>query len=345
MLVPTVDLRPGYRVSRLIRGGWQSIGTGQSAVAQLTRFASAGITTFETADIYPGGEEFIGTFLKDARLCLPEAAICSIRVHTRCTVPLTGCNTEAVRQSVERSLHRLGRQRLDLLQLQYWDWQVPPGLVETGLAMAELQRQGKVARLGVCNLGVGPLARLLDAGVPIATNQVPCSLVDRRADRALAEYCARQDIALLTYGPLAGGFLCDGWLGATEPASSGASHSEEYLQVVHAGVGWTGLQRILSALSTIARQRSRSVAQVALRWVLQRGPGAAVLFGASSADRLADILPVFEFELTDAECAALEAGGNSAPPGDIGELERTPDSALCQTIRGRHRDPGTVDAS
>ena len=345
MPVPTAELRPGYRVSRLIKGGWQSIGAGPSAVLDLTRFAGAGITTFETADVYPGGEEFIGAFLKDARNCMPEAAFAAIRVHTRCTVPLTGCDAEAIPRSVERSLQRLGRRRLDLLQLQYWDWQMPPGLTEAGLAMAELQRLGKASLLGACNLGVEPLARLLDAGVPIATNQVPYSLADRRADRALAEFCARHEIALLTYGPLAGGFLCDRWVGTAEPAVSGVSHSEEYFQVVRAGVGWPGLQRILSALSTVAGQRSRSVAQIALRWVLQRGPGRSVLFGTSRADRLADILSAFEFELTDEECAVLGAAANPAPPGDVGELERTPGSALRQTIRQRLKVPGFVDAS
>ena len=332
-------------MSRLIKGGWQSIGAGPSARADLARFAGAGITTFETADVYPGGEEFIGAFLKDARNCLPEAALAAIRIHTRCTIPLAGCDVEAIPHGVERSLQRLGRRRLDLLQLQYWDWRMPPRLMETGLAMAELQRRGKVSLLGACNLGAEPLARLLDAGVPIATNQVPYSLADRRADRTLADFCARHGIALLTYGPLAGGFLSDRWVGTVEPAASGVSHSEEYLQVIRAGVSWPGLQRILLALSTIAGRRSLSVAQIALRWVLQRGPGHSVLFGASSADRLADILPVFAFELTDEECAFLEAAANPAPPGDVGELERTPESALCQTIRRRLKVPGSVDAS
>ena len=342
--VPSVQLARGYRASRLIRGGWQSIGAGTEAVQHLIEFAEAGITTFETADTYPGGEALAGAFLAAARLRLSGRARVGIRIHTRFTVPLTGCNAEAVSRSVARSLRRLGTERLDLLQLQCWDLDAP-GLVEAGLEMAELQSRGKVNLLGVCNLGIEPLARLLDAGVPVATNQVQYSLVDRRADRGLAAFCGRHGVALLTYGPLAGGFLTDAWTGQSGPGLSCRRYSQEYLQVIRAGAGWSGLQRLLAALSDIASQRERTAAQIALRWVLQRGPGKAVLFGATNPGRLKDVLPVFGFALSDAECVALEAAAGSRPPGDVGELERDPDARLCREIHRRLGDPRASDTA
>ena len=332
MPVPSVELAPGYRASRLIKGGWQSIGAGAEAVSELMDFVEAGVTTFETADAYPGGEEFIGVFLSLARRRLSARAFAGIRVHTRFTVPLSGWDASVFARSVDRSRRLLGQERLDLLQLQCWDLRAP-GLVDAGLAMAEAQRLGKVNLLGACNLGVEPLARLLEAGIPITTNQVPYSLADRRADRALADFCARNGIAVLTYGPLAGGFLGDAWMRVPDPRVAGARLSEEYLQLIQAGLGWHGLQRVLDALSSIGTQRARSIPQVALRWALQRGPGHAVLFGATRSRRLAEILPVFEFELSHAECAALESAAEPYPPGDVGELERVPDSILCRTIR------------
>ena len=334
MPVPSVELVPGYHASRLIKGGWQSIGAGAEAVSELMDFVEAGVTTFETADAYPGGEEFIGAFLSLARRRLSARAFAGIRVHTRFTVPLSGWDEGAFFRSVDRSLRLLGLERLDLLQLQCWDLRTP-GLADAGLAMAEAQRLGKVNLLGVCNMGVEPLAWLREAGIPIATNQIPYSLADRRADRALADYCDRNGIAVLTYGPLVGGFLGDAWMRVPDPRVAGARFGEEYLQLVQAGLGWQGLQRVLEALSNVAAQRARTIPQVALRWAFQRGPGHAVLFGATRSHRLAEILPVFEFELSDADCAALESTAEPYPPGDVGELERTPNSILCRTIRRR----------
>ncbi len=337
MQVPVVELAPGYHASRLIKGGWQSIGGGEAAASDLIDFPRAGITTFETADVYPGGEAGIGAFLAGAKQRLPAEDIDSVGIHTRFTVPLSGWSAGSVERSVTRSLRRLGMARLDLLQLQCWDLE-SPGLVEAGLEMEALRRTGRVRALGACNLGVEPLSRLLEAGVSIATNQVPHSLLDRRAEGQLADYCNRHGVVLLTYGPLAGGFLSDSWVDVPDPESSGARYSEEYLHILRAGAGWQGMQSLLSLLSGIASAKSRTVAQVALRWELQRGPGRAVLFGASHPRRLYQILPVFDFFLSDAECLELEAAAFACPPGDIGELERTPNSGLRRAIRRHLRD-------
>ena len=337
MQVPSVELVPGYHASRLIKGGWQDICTDEATASGLIDFLRAGVTTFETADVYPGGEAGIGAFLDSAKRIRPVENLDGVRVHTRYTVPLSGWRAHSVERSFARSSRRLGMARLDLLQLQCWDLRAP-GLVEAGMEMEELRRQRGVHLLGTCNLGVEPLSCLLEAGVPVTTNQVPHSLLDRRAEGRLADFCMQHGIKLLTYGSLAGGFLSDSWRDVPDPEASGMRYSEEYLQILRAGGSWRGLQRLLSALSAIASGRSRTVAQVALRWVLQRGPGRAVLFGASHPRRLAQILPVFDFCLSDAECSELEAAAPACPPGDIGELERAPNSGLQRAIHRHLKD-------
>ena len=334
MTIPQVKIAPGYYVSQLIKGGWQTIGRSSEAVDDLLAFVRAGVTTFETADTYAGGEELMGALRTAARQQLPEEIGRSIKVHTRFTATTTGPGPTAptITESIDRSLRRIGGERLDLVQLQWWNLEVP-GLIEAGLVLADLQRQGKIALIGACNLGVNHLQALLEAGVPVATNQVLHSLVDRRAENRVASFCATHDIGLMTFAPLAGGFLSKSWHGATDPADTDRPYSLEYRALIEAGGGWKAHQSLLDALTSVAARHTVSVAQVALRWVLQAGPGQAVLFGASSPDRLAETLEVFDLALDAGDLATIEARGLRRSPLDVGEIERAPGSLMMQAIK------------
>ena len=330
--VPEVELAPGWRCSRLIRGGWQRSGDDAAELAQCLALAEAGVTRFEAADTVPDGEARLGAFLAAAARRLPAELAARLHVHARCTVPLSGSDAAGLERRLAASLGRLGLPCFDLLQLQCWNLD---GLVAAGRALAAMQAAGRVRRLGVCNLGVAPLSRLLDAGIPVASNQVPFSLLDRRVERGLGAFCRRNGIRLLTYGPLAGGFLGGGWRSLPPPPQSGRGFSEEYWHMLSAGPGWPAVQRLLAVLADIADRHGRSPAQVALCWVLQRGPGAAVLFGASHPRQLREAVQVFTFRLSEAECRRLETVSGASPPGDIGELERAAGSPMAAVIRRR----------
>src|SRR5205085_219342 len=151
MTVPLVALAPGYRISRLIKGGWQLAGghgpiDRARAIADMAAFAEAGIATFDCADIYTGVEELIGSFLRQWRG--PE-----VHVHTK-YVPdldtLGRLSRPDVARVIDRSLSRLGVERIDLVQFHWWDYQAP-GLVETAGHLVDLQRAGKIRHLGATN--------------------------------------------------------------------------------------------------------------------------------------------------------------------------------------------------
>ena len=334
MTVPEIEIAPGYTVSRLIKGGWQTIGRADDAVDDLLDFVRAGITTFETADSYDGGEELMGLLRTTAQNRLPADLNRKIKIHSRFTAPTLGKGPTArdITKSIDRSLKRIGVERLDLVQLQWWNLDVP-GLVEAGAILAELQRQGKIKLVGVCNLGVDDLVTLLDAGVPVATNQVHYSLIDRRADNQTAAFCHARGIDLMTFAPLAGGFLSAAWLDARDPVGSDQRFSREFRALIDTGGGWEVFQRLLSTLHAIAARHNLSIAQVAQRWVLQRGPGQAILFGASSADRLKETLPIFATSLTDQDLAEIEKAAPARSPLDVGDIERAPDSIMMQAIK------------
>ena len=334
MTVPQVEIAPGYTVSQLIKGGWQTIGRAGDALDDLLDFVRAGITTFETADSYRGGEELMGMLRTAAQKDLPAALSRKIKIHTRFTAPTrgNGPTTREITDSIERSLKRIGGERLDLVQLQWWNLDVP-GLVDTGIVLAELRRQGKINLIGVCNLGVGDLTTLLSAEVPVATNQVHYSLLDRRADNHLAAFCQTQDIGLMTFAPLAGGFLSGTWMDAPDPLGRDQGFSREFRALIDTGGGWMVFQGLLSTLDAIAARHNLSIAQVAQRWVLQCGPGQAILFGASTADRLRETLPIFAVSLSDRDLAEIEEVAPARSPLDIGDIERAPGSIMMQAIK------------
>jgi aryl-alcohol dehydrogenase-like predicted oxidoreductase len=128
-----IALRPGYEISRVIRGGWQLAGghgpvDRDGAVADLVAFCEAGIVTFDCADIYTGVEELIGAFRADYARRHGAAALARVKVHTKFVPDLAVLPiiTRAhVRAVIDQSLRRLGMDRLDLVQFHWWDYGIP----------------------------------------------------------------------------------------------------------------------------------------------------------------------------------------------------------------------------
>jgi aryl-alcohol dehydrogenase-like predicted oxidoreductase len=332
MAVETTELAPGYRISRLLRGGWQLAGghgpvEEERAIADMTAFLDAGITAFDCADIYTGVESMIGRFR--ARLAAERgaAALASLKVHTK-FVPdwsdLGRVDAAYVRGIVERSLKRLRQERLDLVQFHWWNYAVP-GAVEAAGALVDLQREGKVDRIGGTNFDAPHTRALLDAGVPLVSMQVQYSLLDARPEHGLAALCAERGVGLLCYGTVAGGFLSERWLGAPEPAGPFANRSlTKYKLIIDDFGGWDLFQELLRALDRIARRHEAGIAAVATRWVLDRPQVAGAIVGARYAEHLPANLKVFAFTLDADDRAAIAAvlARRRGPEGDTFALER-----------------------
>jgi aryl-alcohol dehydrogenase-like predicted oxidoreductase len=328
MPIDTLELGPGYRIPRLIRGGWQLAGghgdvDRERAVADIATFVDAGLDTVDGADIYTGVEALYGEF--NARRRAQGGA--PLKVHTKC-VPdhddLAAVDAAYVRRIVERSLQRLRVDRLDLVQFHWWDYDVP-GLLPAALALAQLQREGLVAHVGGTNFDTAHTAAMLDAGVPLVSMQVQYSLLDRRPEVSLAALGAARGVQLLCYGTLAGGFFSERWLGAREPGSDLGNRSLiKYKLVIDDFGGWDAFQALLRALQAIGRRHGVSIATVATRWVLDRPGVAAAIVGARYADHLQDTLAVFGLKM-DADDHALLAPllqAHAGPAGDTYTLER-----------------------
>ncbi len=335
---PTLALRDGQQIPRLIRGGWQiDTADPDKAMGDLADFVIAGIRCFEVSDSYGGSESLLGQFLGRAADLVGNENAAAIRVHTRYTPDLSAGPPARgrARAAVAQALRRLGQDRLDLLQLQWWDFAVP-GLPETGAELAACQSDGMIRGLGVTNFDTAHVRQLTDSGLTVLTNQVQYSLVDRRAASGLADFCESEDIALLGYGPLAGGFLTDRWMGLDDPANAdGAAFSGEYRYLIDRFGGWALLQELLDALSDIANRHGVSIANIALRWVLDQERVAAVLVGLSSPARAGETLRALAVTLDAVDRSRIDAilARSEGPPGEVAALERDKTGVLAGIIR------------
>jgi aryl-alcohol dehydrogenase-like predicted oxidoreductase len=325
--IDTIELADGYRIPRLINGGWQlSAGHGgspldvEAALDELERLVDAGLPVFDGADIYGGVEELFGKL----RRRRPADAI---RVHTKFVPDLDALpriDRDYVERIVDRSLRRLGVDRLDLVQFHWWDFDVP-GYVEAATWLQELQRVGKIRLLGVTNFDVPHLRELLDAGVPVVSNQVQYSLLDRRPENGMVALCRRRGLRLLCYGSLAGGFLTDAWLGRPDPEGAPANRSlVKYRLIIDELGGWRPFQWLLKGLRGIADRHRVSLGHVALRWVLDRPAAAAAIVGARDARHAEENSNALRLELDHTDRQRIDALLESlpGPAGDIYSVER-----------------------
>lgn len=326
------QLRPRYEISRVIRGGWQLAGghgtiDRNTAVADLAAFCEAGIFTFDCADIYTGVEELIGEFRNMYRKSHGADALARLKVHTKFVpdLDILPVITKAhARGVIEKSLRRLRMERLDLVQLHWWDYAIP-GCVQTALWLKELQQEGKINLIGGTNFDTPHTAELLDAGVPLASMQVQYSLLDARPEHGLIDLCSKNNVNLLCYGSVAGGFLSDAWLGRAEPVPPFENRSlTKYKLIIDDFGGWALFQNLLGVLRTIAGRHGVDIATIASRAVLDRVQVGAVIIGARNRSHLPANLAIMQLRLTPADHAEIEAvlAQRRGPEGDTFTLER-----------------------
>jgi len=254
-------------------------------------------------------------------------ALARLKIHTK-YVPdlevLPRISRSDVRSIIDRSLRRLGQDRLDLVQFHWWDYAIP-GWLETAHWLAELQREGKIDLVGGTNFDTPHVDAIAAAGIHFATLQVQYSVLDGRPEHGLAQACARLGIRLLCYGSVAGGFLGERWLGRPEPDGALANRSlVKYKLIIDDFGGWALFQRLLATLARIGARHGVGIATVAGRHVLDRPGVAAIIVGARNREHLDQNLAVSRLRLTDADRREIEAvlAERRGPAGDTYTLER-----------------------
>lgn len=331
MNVETIDLRPGHRISRVIRGGWQLAGDHgpvdrAQAIRDMEAFVDAGLFTFDCADIYTGVEEMIGDFIADLRRRRGASVANRVCIHTK-LVPdlsrLADLRADEVEAIVDRSLLRLKVDQLDLVQFFWWDLSIGDAVRSLDVLKA-LKDKGKIKNLGTTNWDRQAMQWFVDAGFDIASAQVQFSVLDRRPQNGLSDWAARQNMQLICYGTLAGGFITERWLDVPDPGFAFENRSLiKYRLIIDEFGPWDRFQALLHALKAVGDKHGVSLSAVATRWVLDQPQVAAAIVGARYARHLPQTLQTFAFSLDAGDHATLNAVLDTAngPNGDVYSLE------------------------
>ncbi|WP_276754760.1 aldo/keto reductase [Limosilactobacillus ingluviei] len=328
-----IRLANGYTFNRVINGCWQLSAehnlTGTTDLKDALRgfheLVAQGFTTFDCADIYTGVEELIGRFVQELKGSGHYQEE-DIQIHTK-FVPdksqLAHVDRTYVERIIDRSLQRMHREVIDLVQFHWWDFNVA-GMMDTAFELVRLQEKGKIRNIGMCNMDTERLKQMVDAGINVVSNQAQYSLLDRRPEKTLLKYSADHGIYTFAYGTLAGGFLTERYMGQSLGAPETRSQVK-YLQILEDSLGWEGLQKLLPVLKKIAQSHQVSVSNVVTQYILNQPGVGAVMIGTRSSRHIDDNVRTLQFQLTPTEMAMIRnfISQYSTPTGECYELERT----------------------
>jgi aryl-alcohol dehydrogenase-like predicted oxidoreductase len=302
-------------ICRILNGMWQVSGAHGAvdparAVDAMSAYHEAGFTTWDLADHYGPAEDFIGDFLRRFAARHGVDRLPEIQAFTK-WVPRPGRMTRrVVEDAVSISLTRMGVERLDLVQFHWWDYK-NDAYLDALKHLSDLQQEGKIRHLALTNFDTERLSAIAGHGVRIVSNQVQYSLVDRRPEVRMAKFCSDHPVTLLAYGTLLGGLLSEKYLGRPEPRRSelNTASLQKYKNMLDAWGDWSLFQELLAVLQQIADKHRGSIANVGVRYVLDRPAVAGVIVGArlGVAQHLTDNARVFGVELDADDLSMIEA--------------------------------------
>lgn len=266
----------------------------------------AGITTFDTANVYSHGssEEIVGKVLGE--LAKRDEIVIATKVNGEMGPGPNGSGLSrgAILTQIDDSLRRLGTDYVDLYQIHRFDPKVP--VEETMEALDDVVRAGKARYLGASSMWTWQFAQLqhaadLNGWTRFVSMQDQYSLIMREEEREMLPYCLDQGVGTLPWSPLARGKLTRDWDETTERSSGDKFGSSLYRQAEEAD------RRVAAAVAAVASERGVSRAQVALAWLLHKPAVTAPIFGATKPRHLDDAVAAVDLKLSDEELGRLEA--------------------------------------
>jgi aryl-alcohol dehydrogenase-like predicted oxidoreductase len=273
------ELAPDLKICRVLNGMWQVAGghgriNPQAALEEMIKYHQAGFTTWDLADIYGPAEDFIGDF----RRRLPEHEQQQVQSLTKWVPEPQRITKQIAQASIERSLRRMNVSSLDLVQFHWWDYN-NPYYIDALKYLSDLRDEGKIRNVGLTNFDTERVEVMKDAGLKVVSNQVQYSIVDRRPEVKMAEFCRGNNSSMLAYGTICGGLMSERYLGKPEPYDLDTASLKKYKRMIGAWGGWQLFQELLSTLHAIAQKHSVSIANVATRYILDKPAVAGVIIG------------------------------------------------------------------
>jgi aryl-alcohol dehydrogenase-like predicted oxidoreductase len=303
--------KSGLRVSELCLGtmtfgedwGWGSNKSESRKVYDA--FRSAGGNFIDTANVYTNGtsETLLGEFLEGHR-----AEVVLATKYTN-AAPINdpnagGNHRKSMFQSIEASLKRLRTDYIDLYWLHIWDRITP--IEEVMRAFDDLVRQGKILHAGVSDMPAWVVARAntlaeLRGWSPFVGSQIEYSLIERTPEQELLPMAASLGLGVTAWSPLAGGVLTGKYANKT----GGGRYDTSAMQEFQASGGRTDAS--VTAVAAVAKEVSRSPAQVALAWLRQRPWPVIPIIGARKLTQLEDNLACLDLKFDDDQLKRLDS--------------------------------------
>lgn len=290
--------------------GWGEIDE-RRLVAAIDQAFDSGVTLFDTADIYGLGksESLLGEVLRTRRDQVVYATKFGVRRMGDSTV--YDNSPVWIREAAEGSLRRLQTDRIDLYQLHYWDRSTPLGDIVTTLQ--DLVCEGKIRSFGITNLDPSAISDRPVAG--LVSFSMEYNLLRQEATPTI--WAAKSTgLTFLSWGSLAQGAL-SGKYRPDMVFDPNDRRSRDAYTAFH-GEGLERRERVVSLLRAMtARYPGRSVAQLAIRWILDSHPASVALIGMKSPEQVLSTVGAFGWSLTDDDRAMLsKAGAESASPAN-----------------------------
>ena len=316
--------RSGFKVSAVSYGNWVTHGSqleAEQATACVRAALEAGITTFDTADVYANGraESILGEALADERRE-------SLEICTKVYFPTgprgpndTGLSRKHIHESINASLRRLKTDYVDLYQAHRYDHHTP--LEETMEAFADVVRAGKALYLGVSEwtpdqLRAGhALARELH--VPFVSNQPQYNALYRIIEPDVVPTCRELGLSQIVFSPIAQGVL-SGKYRAGEPVPEGSRATDPSGSVFIENLLTDHTLSRVAELAPLAEAEGLTMAQLAIAWVLANDNVASAITGGSRPEQVADNAAAAGRTLSPQTLAGIDEA-----LGDVVKTDRT----------------------
>jgi aryl-alcohol dehydrogenase-like predicted oxidoreductase len=313
--LPSYKLNPDLTVCRILNGMWQVAGghgyiDHEKAVEDMIKYHNSGFTTWDLADIYGPAEDLIGEFRRRLLKLRGKEELDRIQALTK-WVPRPGKITRStVIENIQKSLNRMNVSSIDLLQFHWWDYN-NPYYMDALKYLTDLRDNGIIKNIGLTNFDTERVQIMMDADLPIVSNQIQYSIIDRRPEVKMIPFCQKHDISLLAYGSLCGGLMSDRYLEREKPSAAELDtlSLRKYYQMIEAWGGWNLFQELLSNLKAAAQKHKVSIANIATRYILDSPAVAGVIIGTrlGIVDHRTSNEQVFNLKLDRSDLDAIDA--------------------------------------
>jgi aryl-alcohol dehydrogenase-like predicted oxidoreductase len=288
-----------------IGGGNYQFGWGaqedKDSIAAIRRSLELGINWIDTAPVYGLGhsEKIVGQAIKPIREKVIISTKCGFRWHDKKEI-FTSLNKKSIRCEVEESLKRLDIDRIDLYQIH----KPVPGEIEEGWeTLAELVREGKIRFAGVSSFTLEQLKGIQDIH-PVSFIQPGYNMLEPSIEEGILDYCAANHIGVIAYSPMYSGLLTGKFTKEkieSLPADDWRRTLNPYFQEPY----FESNLQLMAKLRPIAERNNKTLAQLAIAWVLRRPEVTSAIVGARNSVQIEQTAPAGDWILSEQDQSEL----------------------------------------